>query len=77
MSTWRQQPHLAGRRRAGGVARHGHEVQRARDAQRADQVGQEDERALQDAHQVEQFGAGVIALDLARQAGDAFLYLLG
>ena len=48
---------------------------RGGNAQRADQIGEKHEGALQHADQVQGVGAGMVGFDFGRQRADAFLYL--
>ena len=66
-------PHFARGRRALGVARHRHEIERDVAGDVADEVGQEDERALQDGDHVQVVGK--VAADFDRHFGDALLNL--
>jgi len=63
------EPHLAGAAGA-GVTGHGDEVHRDRAGHGAQQVGQEEDRALEHADEV-QVGVGRVVPDLLGQIGDA------
>ena len=68
-----EQPHLAGRGRAFGVARDGHEIERDVAGHVAHQVRQKDERALEHGDHVQVVGE--VGADLERELGDALLNL--
>ena len=68
-----QQPDLAGRRRALGVARHRHEVERDVAVHVAHEIRQEHERALE--HRDKMQAVGEVAADLGGQLGDPRLNL--
>ena len=69
-----EEPHLAGAARPFGVARRREKVERHLAGHVAYEIGQEDERALQDGNQVE--AVREVAADVAGELGDALLNLV-